>query len=391
MNRFLIDEDALEGFSLPRSEKLSPSSGRATDAPNEDDSYEFDEYEYDAPPGLGSLLAAVLLFPFALLITLWELLFDAVNVVRYLVGELLAQIKDAGFAIGYFSGELVFFLFRLFIAPILFVLSDPVGFFCYQADRICYIFWSLSWHVRLLWGDFWEQLEDVGRLFEMGWWHLLNSLGLANAEPPPVHAVPVREVAGLRSPRILSQAEPKMTAEAAATRQQRERDARKRASVEKRRGFSAVTKSGSNYPERPRVELLQEQDRHRARFQIRPIENQQEDESTRRIPEHPEFKVSLRTRLADERDESEESVCNDSARQSSESWYRLYCCTCPRCQSEEVYPVKGNGLFAESLKERAWLIQNMYCERCLARFRRPGRLLLAPAPLIRPLDTDMYD
>lgn len=384
MSRFVINEETQEDFVLPQAQQMPLSEELPDDhgyAPEHDDPYEFEEYEYDLPPE-GGFFRAVLLFPFALILSLLEIVWDVLNVIPYLLGELLVQIKDVGFAIFFYASEFVFLVFRFLVAPVLFVATDPIGFFCYQADRIRYLAWSLAWHIRLLWADLWEQIDDVGRLLEMVWWHVLNAFGLTTAELPPVHAVPVREVAGLPSPtRKQMRIKQSMTTNAKEARHDRKQkqEQHKQTQAARRRSFSAVTNKTST----------NEQPRHRPRFQIRPIETATQQATSKPVPKHPEFTVSLRTKLANETENTESF--DHFTRESSESWYRLYCCTCPRCHSDEVYPIHSSGKFAESLAERAWLIQNMYCERCLATFKRPGRLLLAPAPNIRPLDTEMYD
>ena len=370
LSRFVINEETREDLVLPQSQQTPQSDEPLDDhgyAIERDDPYEFEEYEYDLPPE-GGFFKAVLLFPFAVIVSLLETLWDVMSIIPYLLGELIVQIKDLGFAIFFFASEFVFLLFRLFVAPILFVATDPVGFFCYQADRIRYLAWSLAWHIRLLWADLWEQIDDVGRLVEMAWWHVLNAFGLTTAELPPVHAVPVREVAGLPSPtRKQMRIKQSMTADAKEARQDRKlkREQHTQAQAERRRSFSAVTnKTNTNEPAR-----------HRPRFQIRPIETTPERTKSQPAAKHPEFKVSLRTKLADE---NESPDYDDFIREPSESWYGLYCCTCPRCHSDEVYPIHSTGKFAESLVRTRMADPEHVLRTLSGNLQTPGPLTLGP-------------
>ena len=63
---------------------------------------------------------------------------------------------------------------------------------------------------------------------------------------------------------------------------------------------------------------------------------------------------------------------------------------CPNCESTEVYGVNNLGEFMIHESERALVYQRLHCERCIFAFVRPGRLLGAPSPKLRPQDIEMY-
>lgn len=63
---------------------------------------------------------------------------------------------------------------------------------------------------------------------------------------------------------------------------------------------------------------------------------------------------------------------------------------CPSCGSNEIYAVNASGRFIRSKVERALLFQKLTCERCICAFTRPGLLLGAPNPKLRPADEELY-
>ena len=63
---------------------------------------------------------------------------------------------------------------------------------------------------------------------------------------------------------------------------------------------------------------------------------------------------------------------------------------CPSCGSNEIYAVNASGRFIRSKVERALLFQKLTCERCICAFTRPGLLLGAPTPKLRPADEELY-
>jgi hypothetical protein len=63
---------------------------------------------------------------------------------------------------------------------------------------------------------------------------------------------------------------------------------------------------------------------------------------------------------------------------------------CPNCGSDEVYAVNASGRFIRSKAERALVLQKLSCERCMCAHTRPGLLLGAPEPKLRPRDEELY-
>lgn len=63
---------------------------------------------------------------------------------------------------------------------------------------------------------------------------------------------------------------------------------------------------------------------------------------------------------------------------------------CPNCGSNEIYAVNSSGRFIRSKAERALVLQKLTCERCICAFTRPGLLLGAPEPKVRPRDEELY-
>lgn len=64
---------------------------------------------------------------------------------------------------------------------------------------------------------------------------------------------------------------------------------------------------------------------------------------------------------------------------------------CPKCRSEEIYAATRPGEFAVRDRQLGWLVQCLFCERCIHWFYRPGRLFVLRKPIIRPPDEILYD
>ncbi len=331
-------------FSLPRSSVLTISETEAHER--------IEEYEYDLPAQPPGLVLTLFLAPFRLVIGIVSALWDVWMLIPAFFHEFGRQAYDLWKAVGFYWDQFTGLMWRCLLDPVLFLIHDPVGFVCFQADRLRYALLVIGWRVRSLWLELLSQLEDVGRLLDLSW---------MNPTPVPVtaHSVPPRS--SRRSRRQLLQLQLDLC------------------TVDPNEPLEPAPKS-EQHPAAKR--------RGRTRFEIRPA-------SDSALPEHPVFVESARTRLASDEPGPESDQHQHAARQDSGDreygWYGRFCTTCPSCLSEEVYAVRSNGIFADSPRQRAWLVQNLFCERCITPFRRPGVLLLAPRPLLRPKDTEMYD
>jgi hypothetical protein len=315
------------------------------------DDYDFEEYEYDLPTEHG-IVVSLLLLPFDLLMAILSCLVDVLQLIPYFfrcLGELRRDLIHAG---EFYGDQLRVTLNQWIIGPLYFAVSDPIGCFLHVIDRTIYLAWTIRWGMKLLWDGIWEQIDDVGRLLELVWVQALEVFNLVEPAPSPIHAAVPR-----RPPMPLPIAS----------------DAYLR------------TRPASRNRTAPSFVLMR---------------TSQENATIRSQPAaplaHPVFKPSSRTRLAPENaqvdpDEIADETNLRSAHKTKSGNVSGFYQKCPSCASEEIYAVKPNGQFAKSPADFGLVVQHMFCERCITPFRRPGRLFLAPTPVIRPADTDLYD
>ena len=318
------------------------------------DDYEFEEYEYDLPKEHG-IVVSLLLLPLTLLMAILSCLFDVLRLIPYFfqcLGDLRRDLIHAG---EFYGDQLRTTLNRLILGPLYFAVSDPIGCFLHVIDRGIYLAWTLRWGAKLLWEGVCEQIDDVGRLIELVWVQALEMFNLVEPAPSPIHtAVPRSQSMPARASTAYLQTRPVS----------RNRTA---PGFVLMRTKEEPTAEESKKPTRPDAPMP-----------------------------HPVFKPSSRTRLAPDNAEVDPDEIADetnlrSAHKSRSNMVSGFYQKCPSCASEEIYAVKPNGQFAKSPADFGLIVQHMFCERCITPFRRPGRLFLAPTPVIRPADTDLYD
>ena len=334
--------------TAPDSEELPARLRLASDA------FEPEEFEDEEPYDFG-FFTSILLLPFDFFCAVVSTLFDIAGLVPYTIRCFHALWRDLVHAGRFYHYHTMSILNRFVLGPIHFAIADPVGFTMAVVDRCYFFIWCARVAVGNLRDETLEQLGDVQRLIDLVTVQAKEVFGVAELDPSPIHAVPLRT----RS----------MLLHAA----------------------NAGTHSQTNVVRS-----------RRSRFVLmRKREDETKTESVGVVCEPApalalEFKPSLRTRLAApdaplDPDEMEEPARQKPGGFSPVKAVSGFYYKCPHCASEEVYAANRDGTFARKEADFSLLIQRMHCERCINQFSRPGRLFLGPKPMIRPSDSEMYD
>lgn len=308
----------------------------------------FEQYDI---PGTDNIFFAILCLPFDLLLALLATLLDIARLIPFFYRCLHKESGDATHAIGFYANQFRLALCRIVLGPIYFAVTDPFGFALHLVDVAHWLAWTTWWSLKDLWAEFREQIDDTGRLIRLVGLQVLEVFHLVEVEASPIHSA---------APRRIAPAVPAIPT-----------------------GPCVRNLSVRN----PRAQFVLMQPRRKVPVQVKPSA----------LAAVPMFKPSSRTRLAPEDspvdpDEVDDDQQLASAHKPTHSEPRsAFYGKCPSCKSEEVYAVKADGKFAKSHADFGLLVQKMYCERCITTYHRPGKLLMAPAPAIRPKDTDLYD